>query len=265
MAIPTELYTYIASEEDYSDGTMIVEEGGHGNWAYIVLEGKGKLKKKTDRGLVGIATLGKGDLLGETNLLRNTTDKRLVSVFAEGPVVLGLLDSEKIMERAVGLATANALANSMKEGILEGDTLEHLRILPEDKVGMVGLFAPVLPRLKKKTPSVLIFEQDTDRDGDLLPEEEAYRLLPRCDVAMITSTSIVNRTIDRLLDAVHACREVALLGASTPLLREPFAHTPVTVLSGVVFTRPRDVLRVVGEGGGMRLLREKIKKVNLTL
>ena len=104
MTIPPELYLYVVSEEDYPDGTMIVEEGGHGDWAYIVLEGKVKLKKKTARGQVAIATLKKGDLLGESNLLRNTTDKRIVSVFAEGPVVLGLLDSGKINRDMAGLS-----------------------------------------------------------------------------------------------------------------------------------------------------------------
>jgi len=183
----------------------------------------------------------------------------------EASNLLALLDSTDKIEMAVALATANALANTMRDGFLEGDSIEYLHIAPEDRVGMVGYFAPMIPRLKEKTSSLMIFEQIKQRRGDLLPEEEAYRFLPQCQVAMITSTSILNHTIEGLLDAARSCREVILLGASTPLLPEAFSGTPVTLLSGVVVTRPEEVLRIVSEGGGMRLFKKNIKKVNLSI
>jgi len=179
--------------------------------------------------------------------------------------LLPFLDSTNMIEAAVGLATANALSNSAKEGVLEGDAMEYLRVGPADTVAMVGYFGPVLPKLKEKTSSIMIFEQIKEREGGLLPEKDAYRLLPQCQVAMITSTSILNHTIDRLLDAAWPCREVALLGASTPLIREAFAETPVTFLSGVIITHPEEILRIVSEGGGVRLFKENVKKVNLSL
>ena len=179
--------------------------------------------------------------------------------------LLPYLDSAKMIEAAVGLATANALCNTEKDRILEGDAMEYLCIGPADTVAMVGYFGPVLPKLKEKTSSIMIFEQIKEREGDLLPEKDAYRLLPQCQVAMITSTSILNHTIDRLLDAARSCREVALLGASTPLIREAFADTSVTFLSGVIITRPEEILRIVSEGGGVRLFKENVKKVNLSL
>lgn len=179
--------------------------------------------------------------------------------------LLPLLDSTHRVEKAVGLATANALSNCAKGGILEGDAMEYLRIGPGDTVAMVGYFRPVLPKLKKKASSIMIFEQIKEREGDLLPEEDAYRLLPLCEVAMITSTSILNHTIDRLLEAARRCREVVLLGASTPLIREVFADTPVTFLSGLIITHPDEILRIVSEGGGVRSFKERVKKVNLSL
>jgi hypothetical protein len=42
--------------------------------------------------------------------------------------------------------------------------------------------------------------------------------LPRCQVALLTSTSIINHTLENLLNAAHSCRDVTLLGASTPLV-----------------------------------------------
>ncbi len=179
--------------------------------------------------------------------------------------LLSLLDSKDLIEMAVALATANALANTIRDDLLEGDILEYVQIGPQDKVGMVGYFAPVVPRLKEKTSSIMIFEKIKKKKGDLLPEKDAYQLLPQCQVALITSTTILNRTIDNLLGAARSCREVVLLGASTPLVPEVFAGTPVKFLSGVVVTGPEEILRIVSEGGGMRLFRENVKKVNLSL
>jgi len=179
--------------------------------------------------------------------------------------LLPFLESPDKIEMAVALATANALANTMQGDMLEGDIMEHIHVGAEEKVGMVGHFAPMLPRLQEKSSSIMIFEQIERKQGNLLPEKEAYRLLPQCQVAMITSTSILNRTVEKILRAARSCREVILLGASTPLIPEVFEGTPVTFLSGIIVTRPLELLRIVSEGGGMPLFRENVRKVNLSL
>lgn len=181
--------------------------------------------------------------------------------------LVALLEAPEQVERAVGLATANALSNSLHGGAWEGDFLGMLDIRPGDQVGMVGLFAPVLPRLRERTSSILIFEQNPGpwREADLLPEEDAYRLLPWCEVALVTSTSLVNHTIDRLLAAAQNCREVVLLGASTPLVPEALAGTSVTLLSGIIVLEPEEILRTVSEAGGTRSFKGHVRKVNVPL
>lgn len=178
-----------------------------------------------------------------------------------------LLDAPEEVERAVALATVNALCSSLPGGAREGDFLGMLEIRDGEQVGMVGLFSPVLPRLRERASSILIFEQNPDpgRGVELLPEEDAYRLLPGCGVAVITSTSIVNQTIDALLAAACNCREVVLLGASTPMAPEAFAGTPVTLLSGAVVLDPEEILRRVSEAGGTRSFKGLVRKVNVAL
>jgi len=179
--------------------------------------------------------------------------------------LLSLFDSTDKVESAVALATLNGFTNKTKAGLVEGDVLEHLRLNPDDTIGMIGYFAPMVSILRKRASSLKVFEQIKRPEGDVLPESEAYKQLPSCQVALITSTSIVNHTIDGILDAAHSCREVVLLGASTPMLPEAFAGTPVTLLSGVVVTRPQEIMDIVGAGGGMRLFKNHIRKVNLRL
>jgi uncharacterized protein (DUF4213/DUF364 family) len=100
---------------------------------------------------------------------------------------------------------------------------------------------------------------------DVQPSERALDLLPTCSVALITSTTLITESLDALLGAAAGCREVALLGPSTPLLPEVFVGTPVTWLSGIRIGCPEKVLRVVSEGGGTRTFSPYVQKVNLRL
>jgi len=179
--------------------------------------------------------------------------------------LLELFDSKDSIESAVALATCNAISNACPTKCLDGDILDYLKLDPDDKVGMVGYFAPLVPMIRKKASSLMIFEQ-VDRAGDvMLPESDAYRRLPECQVALVTSTAILNHTIDDILDIASSCRELVLLGPSTPLVPEAFAQTPVTALSGVTVQNPLEIMRIVSEGGGMRLFKGYVKKLNLAL
>ena len=173
-----------------------------------------------------------------------------------------LLESADPIEAAVGLACVNALVNELDERFCEGDILDHLEFRPDDHVGMVGHFQPLVAGLKEKVRSLTIFDQRRDSDGNIRPADEALDALSGRQVALITATSIVNHTIDDLLESARSCREVAIIGASTPMLPHAFSAANVTLLSGVVVQKPKEVLRVVSEGGGMRQFKLHIRKVN---
>jgi uncharacterized protein (DUF4213/DUF364 family) len=179
--------------------------------------------------------------------------------------LLALLESRDAIEAGVGLACANALTNRDEAGYLDGDILDHLDLRAADHVGMVGHFGPLVGPIQKRARSLTVFERVDEPTGLIRPQEEAQAALPRCQVALITATSIINHTVDNLLDAARGCREVALLGASTPLVAEVFGAHKVTLLSGVVVKEPAGVLRVVSEGGGMRQFSPHVRKVTVRL
>lgn len=176
--------------------------------------------------------------------------------------LLSFLGSENPVESSLGLAAANALVECRQQDFIAGDILDVISLDSEDRVAMVGFFQPIAEVVRERAGSLKIFEQNLSPSPGLLPEEKAYELIPSCSVAIITATSIVNRTLDGLLEAARNCREVVLLGASTPMIPEAFRGTPVTLLSGVVVTDSDGILRVVSEGGGMRQFKGLIKKVN---
>ncbi len=179
--------------------------------------------------------------------------------------LLEYIGSPTAIESAVGIATANALVNRERGIGGRGDVLDILKIKKTDLVGMVGFFGPLVPSIQQLARELLIFEQTTSRSEGLFPAEKAPEVLPSCDIALITSTSLINGTLDSLLEASRKCREIVLLGASTLLLPEIFELLGVTLLSGVIITDPPGILRIISEGGGMSLFKGHIKKINVSL
>jgi uncharacterized protein (DUF4213/DUF364 family) len=179
--------------------------------------------------------------------------------------LVALLSSKDPIEAAVGLACANALINVGGPGLQDGDVLGHLELRPDDHVGMVGYFGPIVERLEGSVGALTVFERASERFHHTRPAEEAEGILPGCQIALITATSIINHSMHRLLEAASQCREVVVLGGSTPLLPEVFSPRRVTLLSGLVVTEPRGILRVVSEGGGMRYFGPHVSKVCLRI
>ena len=214
-----------------------------------------------DNGNAGLAYTFLDEATGGCSVYRNI--RPLAGRPAED--LLALFTAGGRIEAALALATANALFNRPEGAYQPGDILQHLPIGPEDRVGMVGHFGPLVPAIRKQAAALHIFEQIALPQGSLLPVAAAEDLLPRCQVALLTSTALINATADHLLVWAAGCREIVFLGASTPLCVDVFQDTGVTLLSGVTVVDPGALMQIVSEGGGMRFFKTSIAKVNLPL
>ncbi len=91
---------------------------------------------------------------------------------------LSCLSSTDLLERAVGIATANALINTQQKALVEGDILKVLDCRQGDRVGMVGFFPPLMPVLKQTVKEVLVFEKILEHQPGVYQEDKAPELLP---------------------------------------------------------------------------------------
>jgi len=167
------------------------------------------------------------------------------------------------VDSSVGVATLNAVLNRNVEGD-EGDVLDFLDLKKNDKVGMVGNFKPLVDRMGGDAPELYIFERKPQGE-DVYPDWAAEQLLPKVDVAMITGTALINKTIDHLLELTKNAREIAILGPSTPMAPEVFKKRGVTLLSGMVVENIEKTLKIISQGGGTRKINKVSKKINLVL
>lgn len=164
---------------------------------------------------------------------------------------------------AVGLACANALANRADPTQREGDVRVGVEVASDDTVAMIGYFRPLEADLRAKAKALHIFDLVDAPQGAVRPSAEAEGILPHCDIALVTATTLVNRSIDQVLHWARHCRAVVLLGASTPLLPQVFAGSSVTGLAGVLVEDSDKVFQVVSEAGGMSRFKKYLRKVNV--
>lgn len=98
MTVNSQVLGYIVSEESYSDKAVIVKEGSVGDWVYVILEGRVKIKKRISGGLLTIDTLSEGNFVGEMAMLKQSNSMRSAWAVADGPVILGVLDSVRLLQ-----------------------------------------------------------------------------------------------------------------------------------------------------------------------
>jgi CRP-like cAMP-binding protein len=87
-------YSYVVDEESFYDGDEIVQEGNHGNWIWVILEGIAEIVKETPKGTISLLRIGDGAFLGSVASLLRADNVRSATVTAAGNVQLGMLDSQ---------------------------------------------------------------------------------------------------------------------------------------------------------------------------
>lgn len=140
-------------------------------------------------------------------------------------------------QRGVGVAVLTAA--SYQQNLIDVENPSStfgVEVLTTDTVGMIGYIPPIADKLWEKAKDVIIFDNGISKSGEevkgVYEMIDQPRLLPKCDVVLITGTAIINGTIDELLKISSNAREIVMVGSSTPMYPDAFKDTKVTVLAG---------------------------------
>lgn len=141
-----------------------------------------------------------------------------------------MLQGNNPLSAALGLAVCNAAADydALSSEVL--DAAEVFAVRPDDTLGMVGNIGPVARQLEPKVSRMIIFDRGCSTN--VCPDEQQEELLPQCDLVVITSSSLLNGSLSKVLSYCQQAREIVLTGATTPLYPQAFHDTGVTVLAG---------------------------------
>ncbi len=115
---------------------------------------------------------------------------------------------------------------------------------PGERVGMVGYFCPVIDRLVEQGMEVLVIEQQPGR----VPQREHVELsenleaLGECRLVYCTASTLINDSLERVLDCCTGAEAVDLIGPSGSGLPDVLFEYGIHAVGGVSFGNV-DVLR----------------------
>ena len=82
----------VASYEEFHDGQVIIQEGTHGDWTYVVVEGSVEISKKVQDRQIVVAILSKGEIFGELAFISGVP--RTATAKAVGETTVGVVDKD---------------------------------------------------------------------------------------------------------------------------------------------------------------------------
>lgn len=171
-----------------------------------------------------------------------------------------LARSDEMMEASIGVAAINSLLDVDESRAVVMNASEVLAQRGRGKnVALVGHF-PFIPQLRPVVGNLWVIEQNPSEDD--YPAEAAADLIPQADMVAITSSALVNHTLDALLALCPRQATVMLLGPSTPLSSILFNHG-ATIISGTRVMDEDAVLRTVSQGAAFRQV-EGVKLLTFT-
>jgi hypothetical protein len=181
--------------------------------------------------------------------------------------MLPLLRSKNVVETSMALATLNALArcDGAEADSSNEDLVQLMGVSSSDTVGMVGDISPVMRLIEPHAGRCVVFDEGKTGQEGITDTELEFVELPKCDLVILSATTLLNGTFETVLSLCRGAREICVMGPSTPLLPKPFRDRGVTLLSGRSFTNPDGLLRIVSEAGGTKSFGPVSRKVNMRL
>lgn len=181
------------------------------------------------------------------------------------------------IRRAVGVAALNALAQLTAEHrapaafdlIEDLDAFAGAEVKADEKVVVVGAFAPFLRELRKLGATHWVLEKDpsTLKPQEMphfRPAEMAPQIVPQADVLFITGTTVLNDTLDELIALARPEARIVVVGPTVTMVPDAFFEAGCQMLGTIRIAEPDQFLDVLAEGGsGYHIFGKSARKILL--
>lgn len=155
------------------------------------------------------------------------------------------LTQADLVGRSLALASINALTRHLFtrarfEPDFATNSLGSLALGPEDRLGMVGFFPPLVRRAQEQGIPLTVVELRSELVQDVpgLTVTLDPKRLADCTRIVSTSTTLLNDTLDELLTHARNAREIVLIGPSAGCVPDPLFARGVTGVGGAWVNDP---------------------------
>ena len=172
------------------------------------------------------------------------------------------LSHTNILRKTLAIATLNALSacyweenkNLEYKIEIDIDSFDVMEVPQGKKSVVIGALVPMLKKLLAADADFKVMEMDsrTLKGKELehfAPAKDANVYLPDSDLDVITGVTILNDTLPDLLAMCKPGADVLVTGPTAGMIPDAFFKRGVTVMGGILVTKPDELLDVISEGG----------------
>ncbi len=172
------------------------------------------------------------------------------------------LSHANILRKTLAIATLNALSACYWEENkdldykieMDVDSFDVMKIPQGKKSVVIGALVPMLKKLIAADSDFKVLEMDscTLKGKELdhfAPPKDAGVYLPHADLDVITGVTILNDTLPDLLALCKPGADILVTGPTAGMLPDAFFKRGVTVMGGILVTKPDELLDIISEGG----------------
>jgi uncharacterized protein (DUF4213/DUF364 family) len=176
--------------------------------------------------------------------------------------VLEDLSSQNPLKKTIAIATLNALSETCRirgfyknyDFVVDADPLDFFSIPKDSYTIIVGALLPYIKMLKKNNYPYGILELDPrtlkpEEMPHYIPPEEASSELPKADYLLITGTTLINDSLDGILEKRKESATTVVVGPTASLYPEAFFKRGIEYLGGITVTNADGMLDIISEAG----------------
>ena len=163
--------------------------------------------------------------------------------------------STDFFQKTLGLGAINAISQcvfrkSNFQFDFTTDSLGLLNLNSGDKVGMVGFFPPLVKQVERKKIPLIVIEkkeqlvQKTDNCEVTLDSNR----LKECNKVLITSTTVLNNTIEDVLKKCSEAEKISIIGPTAGFLPDPLFNHNVQVVGSTYISDSNLFMELVSQG-----------------
>ncbi|BBO86475.1 hypothetical protein DSCO28_70410 [Desulfosarcina ovata subsp. sediminis] len=166
------------------------------------------------------------------------------------------------LQKALGIAVLNALSATCwrltppeSYQLIHGvDPVENRTIDKDAEVVVIGALVPYFRMLKGREKPFTILEKDPrtlkpDEMEYFQPQENAGKCIAAADLLIITGTTLINDTLEGILDQMKTGAKAVLVGPTASMLPDAFFSRGITSIGGIMVTDAGRLLDTLAEAG----------------
>ena len=203
----------------------------------------------------------KGDHIGIVYL---NLEKKVKHVLIEGDYsdykgkkaeeVAQLFLSRDLEKKTIGLGAINAISNFVFNKVqykfnYTTNSMGLLDLKTGDTVGMVGFFYPLIKRIERMEIDVNL--RIIEKKENLVQRNKNWvvsldpSILEQCNKILCTSTTVLNESIDKILDHTKKSEKMSVIGPTAGFLPDPLFSRNITVVGGSHVIKPKKFIELL--------------------